>query len=130
MSRALWARDRSRNLYRASRDDAGRDLFGRWNARVTFGRIGCDGRTKRHDFDETAATTAFVRACLRGRGAAVVRRYQHLGVGNWFFAIALVPAFIGALWSLCPRERPDGGPGIARTAVRRDRHQLAPDSHL
>ncbi len=73
MSIELRACDRRRNRYRAWRIDAGRDLFGRWNARVTFGRIGCDGRTQRHDFDTEAATTAFVRACLRRRGTAEKR---------------------------------------------------------
>jgi predicted DNA-binding WGR domain protein len=70
MTIELRACDRRRNRYRAWRVEAGRDLFGRWNARVTFGRIGCDGRTQRHDFDSEAATTAFVRACLRRRGTA------------------------------------------------------------
>jgi predicted DNA-binding WGR domain protein len=70
MSIELRACDRRRNRYRAWRVEAGRDLFGRWNALVTFGRIGCDGRTQRHDFDSERATIAFVRACLRRRGTA------------------------------------------------------------
>jgi hypothetical protein len=43
------------------------------NARVTFGRIGCQGRTQRHDFDDEAATSAFIRARLRRRGTAEKR---------------------------------------------------------
>ena len=35
----------------------GQDLFGHWNARVTFGRIGCPGRTKRHDLEDEAAAS-------------------------------------------------------------------------
>jgi predicted DNA-binding WGR domain protein len=73
MSIELRACDRRRNRYRAWRVEADQDLFGRWNARVTFGRIGCDGRTQRHDFDSEAATAAFVRACLRRRGTAEKR---------------------------------------------------------
>lgn len=59
MTVELRACDRRRNRYRAWRVDAAQDRFGRWNTRVTFDRIGCDGRTQRHDFDSEAATTAF-----------------------------------------------------------------------
>ncbi|MGH7041154.1 MAG: hypothetical protein ACREFY_03365, partial [Acetobacteraceae bacterium] len=44
-----------------------------WNTRVTFGRIGCEGRTRRHDFESEADATAFIRACLRRRGTAEKR---------------------------------------------------------
>jgi predicted DNA-binding WGR domain protein len=69
----LHACDPRRNRYRRWRVDADQDLFGHWNARVTFGRIGCGGRTQRHDFDTEAATRSFVRTCLRRRGTVEKR---------------------------------------------------------
>lgn len=69
----LQACDRAANRYRSRRVEAGQDLFGRWNARVTFGRIGCDGRTRRHDFPTETAVEIFLRRCLRRRGTAEKR---------------------------------------------------------
>ena len=69
----LQACDRERNRYRSWRVEADRDLFGRWNTRVTFGRIGCEGRTRRHDFANEADAAGFIRACLRRRGTAEKR---------------------------------------------------------
>jgi len=73
LSIELQACDRARNRDRRWYVDARQDLFGHWHARVTFGRIGCDGRTIRHDFVTEAATAAFIRACLRRRGTAEKR---------------------------------------------------------
>lgn len=73
MTIELQACDPARNRHRRWFVDAGPDLFGFWNARVTFGRIGCVGRTIRRDFGSEAETTAFVRACLRRRGTAEKR---------------------------------------------------------
>lgn len=75
----LQACDPARNRYRAWRVDAGRDLFGRWNARVTFGRIGCRGRTQRHDFEDVGDVERFIGQCLRRRATAekrVLVRYR------------------------------------------------------
>ena len=47
------------------------DLASVPDARVIFGRVDCDGRTQRHDFDDEPATTAFVRACVVGEGATL-----------------------------------------------------------
>jgi hypothetical protein len=73
MSIELNACDPRRNRYRRWRVDADRDILGHWNARLTFGWIGCGGRTQRHDFDIEAATRSFVRAWLRRRGTAEKR---------------------------------------------------------
>jgi len=70
LSIELQACDRARNRYRRWHVTAGQDLFGRWHARVTFGRIGCDGRTIRHDFVSGDDAAAFIRACLRRRATA------------------------------------------------------------
>ena len=70
LSIELQACDRARNRYRRWHVAAGQDLFGRWHARVTFGRIGCDGRTIRHEFLNEDSATAFIRVCLRRRATA------------------------------------------------------------
>jgi predicted DNA-binding WGR domain protein len=71
LSIELQACDRARNRYRRWHVTAGQDLFGRrWHARVTFGRIGCNGRTIRHDFVSGDDAAAFIRACLRRRATA------------------------------------------------------------
>jgi hypothetical protein len=62
LSIELQACDRARNRYRRWHLAAGQDLFGRWHARVTFGRIGCEGRTIRHDFVNEDDAAAFIRA--------------------------------------------------------------------
>jgi hypothetical protein len=48
----------------------GRDLFGRWYARVTFGRIRRSGRTLGYDFGSQEEAEAFVRAGLKRRRGA------------------------------------------------------------
>ena len=67
LSIELQACDRARNRYRRWHLAACQDLFGRWHARVTFGRIGCEGRTIRHDFVNEEDAAASIRACLRWR---------------------------------------------------------------
>jgi hypothetical protein len=69
----LQACDRAANRFRSWRVEVGKDLFGRWNARVSFGRIGCEGRTRRHDFRTEAEVERFLRRCLRRRGTALNR---------------------------------------------------------
>lgn len=65
------------NRFRSWRIEIGRDLFGILNARVTFGRIGSNGRTRQWDFETETAACAFLRAKLRRR-ATLPRR---LGIG-------------------------------------------------
>lgn len=66
----LQACDRLTNRFRLWRLHAGRDLFGLWHARVSFGRIGCDGRTIRYDFADEAGVSRSVRTCLLRRRRA------------------------------------------------------------
>ena len=58
------------NRHRFWRVRMGRDLFGLWHARVTFGRIGRSGRTLRYDFGSQEEAEAFVRAGLKRRRGA------------------------------------------------------------
>ena len=74
MSVELLADDRRQNRYRACRIDAGRDLFGRWNARVMFGHLGCDGQTERPHFDGETAATAFARTSTGAGGSGISNR--------------------------------------------------------
>jgi predicted DNA-binding WGR domain protein len=117
MSVELRACDRCRTRYRAWRVDAGLDLFGRWNARVTFGRIGCDGRTQHHDFDSESATTAFVRACLRQDDTAEKRP----SIRGW--VIDASRSALPLLRVLGPEVRPCSGPTERGFSIekRRDR---------
>jgi predicted DNA-binding WGR domain protein len=69
----LHACDPATNRRRAWRVVAGADLFGRWTAQVTFGRIGAAGRTVQHEFASETAAVAFVRRSLRRRATAVRR---------------------------------------------------------
>jgi predicted DNA-binding WGR domain protein len=66
----LHASDPATNRRRAWRVVAGADLFGRWTAHVSFGRIGAAGRTIRHEFESETAAVAFVRRSLRRRATA------------------------------------------------------------
>jgi hypothetical protein len=63
----LQACDRGANRFRSWRVEVGKDLFGCWNARVSFGRVGCEGRTRRHDFRTKGKVGRFLRRCLRRR---------------------------------------------------------------
>ena len=58
------------NRHRFWRVRMGRDLFGLWHARVTFGRIGRSGRTLRYDFGSQEEAKVFVKAGLRRRRGA------------------------------------------------------------
>jgi hypothetical protein len=62
----LQACDGARNRYRRWHLAAGQDLFGRWHARVTFGCIGCEGRTIRHDFVNEDDAAAFAAPACAG----------------------------------------------------------------
>ena len=69
----LQACDRAANRFRSWRVEVGKDLFGRWNARVSFGRIGCEGRTRRHDFRTEAESQADPSAWNRFDAGASLR---------------------------------------------------------
>jgi predicted DNA-binding WGR domain protein len=66
----LQARDPERNRWRFYRIEAGRDLFGDWVVRLTYGRIGARGQTKTQVAPDAAAAAKLVRACLRRRQSA------------------------------------------------------------
>ena len=61
---ALEARAPALNRLRSWRLSADQDLFGQWQAVVTFGRIGRRGQVRRHAFDDEAGLSRFVR-CAR-----------------------------------------------------------------
>jgi predicted DNA-binding WGR domain protein len=63
----LEARDPARNLWRAYTLEAGRDLFGAWVVEVSYGRIGCPGRTLVRVVATEAEVCRVVRARLRRR---------------------------------------------------------------
>ncbi len=69
----LRASDPSRNCYRSWSVEAGLDLFGKWTVRVSFGRIGSNGRTMAREFASEDEVRAFVRRGLRRRSTAVRR---------------------------------------------------------
>lgn len=96
------------NRFRLWRVEADQDLFGHWNARVTFGRIGCLGRTQRHDFDDEAATCAFIRACLRRRGTAEKRLSIRYRVVEASSGAQPLLRFVGLEEEPCSRSAPRG----------------------
>ncbi|WP_185966551.1 WGR domain-containing protein [Methylosinus sporium] len=69
----LQGRNAEANRHRAWRVEAGRDLFGKWMVRVSFGRIGCRGRTFAREFASEDEACAYVRDGLRRRKGAVRR---------------------------------------------------------
>lgn len=73
------------NRYRHWRVEAGVDLFGHVTARVSFGRIGCAGRTIRYEFASEAELQAFLRRRLCRRATAERR----IGVA---YRVARAPA--------------------------------------
>ncbi|WP_018268669.1 WGR domain-containing protein [Methylosinus sp. LW4] len=70
---ALQGRNPEANRHRSWRVEAGRDLFGAWIVRVSFGRIGCGGRTFAREFGSEDEAHAYVRDGLRRRKGAVRR---------------------------------------------------------
>lgn len=50
--------------------EAGQDLFGQWTARVSFGRIGCRGRTMVRALTSEDEAWAFLEKGLRRRRTA------------------------------------------------------------
>jgi predicted DNA-binding WGR domain protein len=69
----LQGRNPAANCHRAWRVEAGLDLFGKWIVRVSFGRIGCRGRTIAREFASEEEARSFVRNGLRRRRSAVRR---------------------------------------------------------
>ncbi|MDD2878298.1 MAG: WGR domain-containing protein [Acidiphilium sp.] len=86
-----------KNRFRSWRIEIDRDLFGLLNARITFGRIGTSGRTRRWDFDTEVEAAKFLRAKLRRRASGDKRRGAAYRVID---ASAIAIPFIGGLLPL------------------------------
>ena len=84
----LEARAPELNRLRSWRIEASPDLFGRWHATVTFGRIGRAGRSRQHAFAEEADLARFLRRALLRRRTATRR----IGVG--YVAVAASSAAV------------------------------------
>jgi hypothetical protein len=66
----LEARHPARDVWRAYALEAGRDLFGAWVVEVSYGRIGCPGRTLVRVLETEAEARRIVRRCLKRRVGA------------------------------------------------------------
>ncbi len=69
----LQAKDPAHNRWRFYRIEAGRNLFGDWAVRLTYGRIGSRGHTKTLTAPDAAGAAQLVRACLKRRKSAPKR---------------------------------------------------------
>ena len=66
----LEGRSPVHRCFRAYDVAAGVDLFGAWLVEMSYGRIGCSGRTKARSFPMAEEARAQVMACLRKRASA------------------------------------------------------------
>jgi predicted DNA-binding WGR domain protein len=73
---------------------ADKDLFGRWQAVVTFGRIGRRGQARRHAFEDEAGLSRFVRRALLRRRSATRR------IGVSYEAVEASPSVLPLLMQL------------------------------
>ncbi len=89
---ALHACDPARNLWRAYRVEAGRDLLGDWLVEVIFGRIGSGGQMVRYVAADEAGARRLARSCLQRRVSSPRRigfpcedlgRFDPTGWANW-----------------------------------------------
>ena len=70
---------------------ADQDLFGQWQAVVTFGRIGRHGQARRHAFEDEAGLSRFVRrALLTAQKRHAQDRRQLRSGGSFTFGIPLL----------------------------------------
>jgi predicted DNA-binding WGR domain protein len=70
---ALEVRAPALNRLRSWTLSADQDLFGQWQAVVTFGRIGRRGQVRRHAFNDEVDLSRFVRCALLRRRSATRR---------------------------------------------------------
>ena len=91
---ALEARAPALNRLRSWRLSADQDLFGQWQAVVTFGRIGRRGQVRRHAFDDEAGLSRFVRCALLRRRSATRR------IGVSYEAVQASPSVLPLLAQL------------------------------
>jgi predicted DNA-binding WGR domain protein len=66
----LEAHNPARNHHRRYAVSVGRDLFGHWMVRVSYGRVGQAGQEKRYGGTDEHAMRAVVRKCLSRRRSA------------------------------------------------------------
>ena len=91
---ALEARAPALNRLRSWTLAADQDLFGRWQAVVTFGRIGRHGQARRHAFEDEAGLSRFVRRALLRRRSATRR------IGVSYEAVEASPSVLPLLRQL------------------------------
>jgi len=90
----LEARAPALNRLRSWTLAADQDLFGRWQAVVTFGRIGRHGQARRHAFEDEASLSRFVRRALLRRKSATRR------IGVSYEAVEASPSVLPLLRQL------------------------------
>jgi hypothetical protein len=91
---ALEARAPALNRLRSWTLVADQDLFGRWQAVVTFGRIGRHGQARRHAFEDEAGLSRFLRRALLRRRSATRR------IGVSYEAVEVSPSVLPLLTQL------------------------------
>jgi len=107
---ALEARAPARNRLRSWTLSADQDLFGQWQAVVTFGRIGRRGQARRHAFEDEAGLSRFVRCALLRRRSATRR------IGVSYEAVEVSPSILPMLVQLGVSVRLSSAP-TRRTAA-------------
>ena len=107
---ALEARAPTLNRLRSWTLTADQDLFGQWQAIVTFGRIGRHGQARRHAFANEAGLSRFVRRALLRRRSATRR------IGVSYEAVEASPSVLPLLAQLGLAVRVPSAPGHAATA--------------
>jgi len=100
----LRACDPALDRYRSWSVEAGQDLFRNWMVRVSFGRIGCKGRTIAREFASEDDVRAFVRMGLRRRQTAIRRlgvAYRVVEASPEASPILAFVGFVGGVGSEC-----------------------------
>ena len=90
----LEAHNPARNHHRRYAVSVGRDLFGHWTVRVSYGRVGRPGQEKRYGGPDAGEMRAVVRRCLARRRSAPGR----LGCGYRVTACHAAPGVAPADW--------------------------------
>ena len=107
---ALEARAPALNRLRSWTLAADKDLFGQWQAVVTFGRIGRRGQARRHAFEDEAGLSRFVRRALLRRKSATRR------IGVSYQAVEASPSVHPLLMQLGLAVRLRSAPALGNTA--------------
>lgn len=107
---ALEARAPALNRLRSWTLAADQDLFGQWQAVVTFGRIGQHGQARRHAFEDEAGLSRFVRRALLRRRSATRR------IGVRYEAVEASPSVLPLLAQLGLAVRAPSAPELGNSA--------------